>query len=108
SNVWTPAVPLAGGTMTGPLTLSADPTAAMHAATRQYVLAQSGAYLPLAGGTLTGWLTVGTNTLASNSEVRINAAAGQYRSLSFMTGGVARWVLSASAEAESGANAGSN
>ena len=33
-------VPLAGGTMTGFLTLSADPTAALHAATRQFVLSQ--------------------------------------------------------------------
>jgi hypothetical protein len=31
------AVPKSGGTMTGTLTLSADPTSAMHAATKQYV-----------------------------------------------------------------------
>jgi len=30
-------VALAGGTMTGPLTLNADPTSAMHAASKQYV-----------------------------------------------------------------------
>lgn len=32
-------LPLAGGTLTGPLVLAADPAAAMEAATRQYVLA---------------------------------------------------------------------
>jgi hypothetical protein len=31
------ALPLAGGAMTGALTLNADPTAALHAATKQYV-----------------------------------------------------------------------
>ncbi|MCX5581312.1 hypothetical protein [Kaistia terrae] len=31
------AVPLAGGTMTGALTLNADPSSALHAATKQYV-----------------------------------------------------------------------
>jgi hypothetical protein len=36
------AVPKAGGTMTGRLTLSADPTSSMHAATKQYVDASSG------------------------------------------------------------------
>lgn len=36
------AVPLAGGTMTGFLTLSADPTANLHAATKQYVDAHGG------------------------------------------------------------------
>lgn len=33
----TDALPLAGGTLTGALTLAADPTQAMHAATKQYV-----------------------------------------------------------------------
>ena len=36
------AVAKAGGTMTGRLTLSADPTSSMHAATKQYVDASSG------------------------------------------------------------------
>jgi hypothetical protein len=41
--------------MTGFITLHADPTAAMHAATKQYVDANSGGdYLPLTGGDLTG------------------------------------------------------
>lgn len=39
------ALPLSGGTMTGPITLSGNPTANLHAATKQYVdsqIAQSG------------------------------------------------------------------
>jgi|SRR5215472_3038622 len=53
-----PFLPLAGGTMTGPLTLSADPAAALQPVTLQYFNAHyaggTGPYLPLAGGTLTG------------------------------------------------------
>jgi hypothetical protein len=49
-----PFLPLAGGTVTGPITLAADPTAALQAATKQY----ADKMLPLAGGTVTGNLTV--------------------------------------------------
>jgi hypothetical protein len=43
-------LPLAGGMLSGPLTLSRDPLNAMEAATRAYVLAHSGASpVPLAG-----------------------------------------------------------
>lgn len=58
---WVAAVPLAGGTMTGLLTLSGDPTQDLEAATKQYVddLVEAtddrlDNYLPLAGGTMTG------------------------------------------------------
>jgi len=43
-------LPLAGGTLTGALTLSGAPTVALHAATKAY----ADTMLPLAGGTLTG------------------------------------------------------
>jgi hypothetical protein len=39
------ALPKVGGTMTGFITLHADPTSPLHAATRQYVLAQTGSSL---------------------------------------------------------------
>jgi hypothetical protein len=48
-------VPLAGGTMTGPLVLSADPSAALGAATKQYVDAHSGGG---GGGSATTWVNV--------------------------------------------------
>jgi hypothetical protein len=55
-------LPVTGGTMIGPLTLNADPTTTLQAATKQYVdntlSAGEGAYLPLAGGTMTGALTI--------------------------------------------------
>lgn len=37
---------LAGGTMTGPITLAGDPTAALHAAPKQYVDAQVASITP--------------------------------------------------------------
>jgi len=43
-----------GGTMTGFITLHADPTSALHAATKQY----ADTMLPKAGGTMTGNLTL--------------------------------------------------
>jgi hypothetical protein len=53
-------LPLTGGTLTGFLTLNADPTAVLHAVTKQYVDARVGAtgFLPTTGGTLTGPLLV--------------------------------------------------
>ncbi|HZZ41069.1 MAG TPA: hypothetical protein VFE06_18170, partial [Acidobacteriaceae bacterium] len=51
-------LPLGGGALTGPLTLSSDPTASSQAATKHYADQMAAAQLPLAGGTLTGPLTV--------------------------------------------------
>lgn len=51
-------VPIAGGTMTGPLTLAKDPTSALEAATKQYVDSLAAAELPLSGGSLQGMLQV--------------------------------------------------
>lgn len=62
-------LPLAGGTLTGPLTLPADPTTALQAATKQY----ADKMLPLAGGTLTGDLT-----LAADPVNALDAATKQY------------------------------
>src|SRR5215469_7644508 len=52
------ALPLSGGTMTGPITLAADPASALQPATKQYVDARVGGvgFLPTTGGTLTGTL----------------------------------------------------
>lgn len=53
---------LSATTMTGVLTLAADPTVALAAATKQYVDnvagAAGGPFLPLAGGTMTGMLNM--------------------------------------------------
>jgi hypothetical protein len=70
-------LPLAGGTLTGPLTLAADPVASLGAATKQYVDAHSGTgggggYLPINGGTLTGMLTLAGAPIGSNDAVTKN------------------------------------
>lgn len=70
-------VPIAGGTMTGFLTLNAAPTAALHAATKAYVdgivTGSTTPYLPLVGGTLTGALTV-NSTLSVSSTLTMGTA----------------------------------
>lgn len=58
-----------GGTMTGFITLHADPTSALHAASKQYADTK----LPLAGGTLTGALV-----LAADPAASLQAATKQY------------------------------
>jgi hypothetical protein len=66
-------LPLAGGTLTGPLTLSGDATAALQPVTKQQfdaALASSTAtnaatYLVKSGGTLTGSLTLSGNATAA-------------------------------------------
>jgi Pectate lyase superfamily protein len=49
-------VPLAGGTMAGPLQLSSDPVSTDQAATKHYVDALAATELPLSGGSLSGTL----------------------------------------------------
>ena len=67
-------LPLAGGTMTGLVTLSGPPSNPLHAATKAYV--DAGAFVPLAGGVNTG---LNDNRLI-NGDMRIdqrnNGASG--------------------------------
>jgi hypothetical protein len=63
------SLPLAGGVMTGPLTLSGDPTAANQAATKHYADQLAAAQLPMSGGTLTGNLSVNENLAASTAAL---------------------------------------
>ena len=67
------ALPKAGGTLTGVLTLAADPTLSMQAATKHYVDAQAAVSLPISGGTLTGPLS-----LPSSPTLPLQAAPKQY------------------------------
>jgi hypothetical protein len=60
------------------------------------------------GEYISGNLQIGGDTDANTRAVRVNAAAGQSRALSFQTGGVDRWLLIATTDAESGSDAGSN
>ena len=95
SVAWAPVLPLAGGTLTGQLTLAGPPAGALDAATRQYVLDNSAAGvagvssfngrtgavslgstdisgasgLLTSGGTLTGTLTLAGNAAAALQPV---------------------------------------
>ena len=65
------AVAKAGDTMTGPLTLSGAPTAALHAATKAYVDAVDNAKVDRAGDTMTGALTLpGAPTAANHAATK--------------------------------------
>jgi Chaperone of endosialidase len=81
SGAWVAAVPLAGDTMTGLLTLSGPPTAALHAATKAYVdtmgAAAAGA-VQKAGDTMTGLLTLSgppTANLHAATKLYVDSAA---------------------------------
>jgi hypothetical protein len=56
-----------GDTMSGVLTLSGDPSSALHATTKQYTDTADNARLQLAGGTMTGKLTLVTGSLTAAS-----------------------------------------
>ena len=64
------AMPKAGGTFTGAITLAGDPTSALHPVPLQYVTAN---YLPLSGGTLTGPLA-----LSAKPTTSLQAATKNY------------------------------
>lgn len=66
-------LPLSGGTMTGPITLPADPGSPLQAATKQYVDSLQNTFLPKSGGTLTGALV-----LPADPSAPLQAATKQY------------------------------
>jgi hypothetical protein len=68
-------LPLAGGSMLGPLLLGMDPDDPLEAATKQYVdqLIGTGDFVPLSGGTMTGRLT-----LSADPTSALHAATKQY------------------------------
>ena len=71
--VWHRILTDQGGTLTGALTLVADPTTALGAATKQYVDALrtlvTGSYLPLVGGSMSGGINFGTMTATSPTDL---------------------------------------
>ena len=99
------ALPIAGGTMTGKLTLDGAPTDDLHAASKKYVDDNAGATsatdqtardaakaakdvadaaLPLAGGTMTGKITLDsdpTNDLHASTKKYVDDNAGGGRTL---------------------------
>jgi hypothetical protein len=76
SGAWTSALALSGGTLTGPLLLAANPTAALGAVTKQYADAigtQATGAVQRAGDTMTGPLL-----LAANPTAALGAVSKQY------------------------------
>jgi len=66
----------------------------------------STSYLPLSGGTLTGDLIISKGP--ANPYIKLNANAGQQKTILFSSGGIGRWALYSSPVAEAGANVGSD
>lgn len=70
-------LPVAGGTMTGPLTLNGDPVAANQATTKHYSDQLAAAQLSLSGGTLTGPLTAPQITVGTLSATLATTDLGR-------------------------------
>ena len=62
-----------GGTLSGPLYLSSDPTQTMQAADKHYVDISFGQAVPLSGGSLTGPLNAPTLNASVNGQINIMA-----------------------------------
>lgn len=77
------ALPITGGTMTGPLYLSEDPLYPTEAATKNYVDAVSGRlgpYMQLSGGTMTGPLV-----LARDPQLELEPTTLQYARANYLS-----------------------
>ncbi len=74
-------LPLAGGSMTGALTLAGLPTVPAQAASKAYVDTQNAAVLPLAGGSMLGTLTLSSapvNPLDSATKEYVDTSAASF------------------------------
>jgi hypothetical protein len=73
-----PYLPLIGGTLTGPLTLSGNAASALQAVPLQQLTSTTAGYLPLSGGTLTGavWHS-GANIYFGNQTPPAGIQAGE-------------------------------
>jgi hypothetical protein len=93
TNLW--AYGVSALTAYKPIALPADPTAALHAATKQYVDTKAGAYLPLAGGTMTGVISM---TGSGTTPMRFGAeATGNYNVTMLAAEGGMVWQFNSTA-----------
>jgi hypothetical protein len=105
-------LPIAGGTMTGALTLAADPVAQLAAATKQYVDAGVATRLPLTGGTLTGAMNASGQQVVGDVYYFGHPSCGDYmafaasahRHFQFSSGWRWQWNMSNGALDWVGAN----
>lgn len=82
-------LPLAGGTMAGFITLHADPTAAMHAVTMQYVDGLIGRDVVIASGTsVVNW---NSNTVAWHNDPNLSVSVNPVVTSTVMAWGYMTW-----------------
>ena len=105
-------LPLAGGTMTGQLSLGTnkivsvgDPTLAQDVATKAYVDAADTTGLPLAGGTMSGAIAMGTNKITGMGDPTAAQDAATKAYTDSILGSATSAATSASAAATSASNA---
>lgn len=96
---WAPVLPLAGGILTGALTLSGNAVSALQAVPFQQLnSAISGAvasYLPLAGGTMSGLLTLSGNAANALNPVPLQQVSGMLAGYLPISGGTLTGPLTA-------------
>jgi hypothetical protein len=86
---------LAGGTMTGPLLLYADPLDNLEAATKQYVDSHTinSNYVAITGDTMTGNLVIDTTVAATSASLSLARNAGLMASIYGYSGPNMRWAM---------------
>jgi hypothetical protein len=87
-----------GGTMTGALVLSGGPTAALQAATKQYVDSATSTLLPLTGGMLTGPLALPADPTSALQATTKEYVDSRVATALPMSGGAMTGVLALAAD----------
>jgi hypothetical protein len=91
-------LPIIGGSMTGPLTLAAVPTASLQAAPKIYVDNQVATSLPKSGGTLSGQLNLASDPIASSQAATKNYVDTQASTFLAKSGGALSGMLTLAAD----------
>jgi hypothetical protein len=91
-------LPLAGGALTGALTLAGDPSTSQQAATKRYVDAQIATAVPKTGGILSGALTLAADPTTSLQAATKQYVDGQVATAVPRTGGTLTGALTLSAD----------
>lgn len=91
TNRWVPGLPLAGGILTGALTLAGNATTAMMPVPLQQmtsaITASTAGLLPIAGGTMTGPIVLNGNATTNLNPVPLQQLNGMLGSYLPLTGG---------------------
>ena len=94
TNRWVPGLPLAGGILTGSLTLAGNATTALMPVPLQQmtsaITAAAAGLLPIAGGTMTGPIVLASNATTNLNPVplqQLNSMLATYATQAFVTAG---------------------